>query len=146
MITVKQLLQNKMSGVWTISPQATVYQALELMADKNVGALPVVENDKLVGMFSERDYARKVILCGRTSRESLVGELMTSTVFFVRPTQGLEDCLALMTERHIRHLPVMEGDQLVGIVTIGDVGKAIIAEQKIAIRDLENYIVGVWQR
>jgi CBS domain-containing protein len=145
-ITVKQLLQNKMSGVWTISPQATVYQALELMADKNVGALPVVENDKLVGMFSERDYARKVILCGRTSRESLVGELMTSTVFFVRPTQGLEDCLALMTERHIRHLPVMEGDQLVGIVTIGDVGKAIIAEQKIAIRDLENYIVGVWQR
>jgi CBS domain-containing protein len=145
-ITVKQLLQNKMSGVWTISPQATVYQALELMADKNVGALPVVENDKLVGMFSERDYARKVILCGRTSRESLVGELMTSTVFFVRPTQGLEDCLAQMTERHILLLPVMEGDQLVGIVTIGDVGKAIIAEQKIAIRDLENYIVGVWQR
>ncbi len=141
MITIKEILRHK-PEVWTIEPDATVYRALELMAEKNVGALPVVQNGKLVGIFSERDYARKCILLGRFSRDTLVSELMSSPVITATPDMTVYQCLAIMTERHIRHLPVVEGEKLVGIVTIGDVGKAIISEQEVAIRSLEGYITG----
>ncbi|PKO23945.1 MAG: histidine kinase [Chloroflexi bacterium HGW-Chloroflexi-1] len=142
MITVRQLLGTKSGDIWTIAPEASVYEALQLMAEKNVGALLVVEAGKLVGVFSERDYARKVILKGKSSKETAVGELMSSTVYYVHPEQTIEACMALMTERRIRHLPVLEQDALVGIVSIGDLGKAIISQQEVVIRDLEHYITG----
>lgn len=141
MITIKEILRHK-PDVWTIKPDATVYRALELMAEKNVGALPVVQDGKLVGIFSERDYARKCILLGRFSKDTLVSELMSSPVITVTPDMTVYQCMAIMTERRIRHLPVVEGDKLIGIVTIGDVGKAIISEQEVAIRSLEGYITG----
>lgn len=141
MITIKQILRHK-PEVWTIEPGATVYKALELMAEKNVGALPVVQDDRLIGIFSERDYARKCILLGRFSKDTLVSELMSSPVITVRPETTVSECLALMTHQKIRHLPVVEAERLVGIVTIGDIGKALISEQEVAIRSLENYITG----
>src|SRR5512143_624610 len=119
MSTVRQLLRAKRPEVWTIGPEASVYEALELMADKDIGAVPVLERGRLVGIFSERDYARKVVLRGKTSRETTVGELMTQVVFYVTPEQTVEECLALMTEKHVRHLPVLEGTQLTGLVSIG---------------------------
>ncbi len=142
MSTVRQLLRTKPADVWTIGPEASVFDALRLMADKDIGALLVVEAGKLVGVFSERDYARKVVLHGKSSKTTTVGELMTQLVFYVRPEQTVEECLALMTAKHIRHLPVLEGTQLVGIVTIGDVGKEIISQQRFTIENLENYITG----
>jgi CBS domain-containing protein len=145
MTHVHQLLQGKSTGLWTIGPKASVYEALELMAQKDIGALPVMEKGKLVGMFSERDYARKVVLKGRASKSTTVGELMTSRVFFVKPDQTLEQCMALMTEKHVRHLPVLEDGDLIGIVTIGDLVKSIIADQEITIRSLQNYIVGAYE-
>ncbi len=141
MITVRDLLANKRAGVWTIAPDATVYQALELMAEKNVGALLVTESDRLVGIFSERDYARKCVLKGRNSRDTRVAELMSSPVIYVHAEQSAEQCLAIMTQRQIRHLPVMAGDEVIG-VSIGDVGKAIISDQQEALKDLETYITG----
>ncbi len=141
MITIKEILRHK-PDVWTIEPDATVYRALELMAEKNIGALPVVQNGKLVGIFSERDYARKCILLGRFSKDTLVSELMSSPVITVTPDMTAYQCMAIMTEKRIRHLPVVEGEKLIGIVTIGDVGKAIISEQEVAIRSLEGYITG----
>ncbi len=144
MITVRDLLAQKRSGaVWSIGPDATVYQALELMAEKNVGALLVMEQGRLVGVFSERDYARKCVLKGRSSRDTRVEELMSSPVIYVQPEQTAEQCLAIMTQRQIRHLPVMEGERVIGVVSIGDVGKAIISAQQEALRDLETYITGV---
>ena len=142
MITARDLLGSKRPGVWTIAPDATVYEALELMAEKNIGALLVTENGRLIGIFSERDYARKGILKGRASKETRVAELMSSPVVCVRLDQSAEQCLAIMTQRQIRHLPVMAGDELVGVVSIGDVGKAIISVQKTALEDLETYITG----
>lgn len=142
MSTVRQLMRTKPAEVWTVEPQASVYGALELMADKDIGAVLVVEHDRLVGVFSERDYARKVVLHGKSSRNTTVGELMTQLVYYVRPEQTTEECLALMTSKRIRHLPVMEGDRLVGIVTIGDVGKEIMSQQEFTIRNLEIYITG----
>jgi len=121
------------------------YKALELMAEKNIGALPVVDaenGDRLIGMFSERDYARKVILKGKSSQVTPVAELMSQPVTGVSPDDTIETCMELMTARHIRHLPVLEDGRLVGLVSIGDVLKATISEQKVLIRDLENYIVG----
>lgn len=141
MITIKEILRHK-PDVWTIEPDATVYQALELMAEKNVGALPVVQNGKLVGIFSERDYARKCILLGRFSKDTLVSELMSTPVITVTPDMTIYQCMAIMTEKRIRHLPVVDGEKLVGIVTIGDAGKAIISDQEVAIRSLEGYITG----
>ena len=140
-MNVKDILRYK-PNVWTIGPEATVYRALEYMAEKNIGAVPVVTEDSLVGIFSERDYARKCILMGRSSRETLVSELMSSPVITIPPELSVEECLALMTERQIRHLPVMQDDRMIGIVSIGDIGKAMIAEQRVAIRDLEGYITG----
>lgn len=141
MITIKEILRYK-PDVWTIEPDATVYRALELMAEKNVGALPVVQDGRLVGIFSERDYARKCILLGRFSKDTLVSELMSSPVITATPDTTVYQCMAIMTEKRIRHLPVVEGEKLIGIVTIGDVGKAIISEQEVAIRSLEGYITG----
>jgi len=145
MTTVQQILKEKTAGTWTIAPRATVYQALELMAQKDVGALPVVDNGKIVGMFSERDYARKVVLQGRASKTTTVSELMTTKIFYVRPDSTVEECMALMTERHIRHLPVLDGAELVGLVSIGDIVKAIIVDQEITIRSLKNYITGSYE-
>jgi CBS domain-containing protein len=142
MTTVRQVLKTKPPGVWTVGPEATVYETLTLMAQMNIGAVLVIEEDALVGIFSERDYARKVILMGRSSRDTTVGELMSHPVVSVNPDIPIEACMALMTERHFRHLPVIEEGRLIGVVSIGDIGKAIIADQRIAIRDLETYITG----
>jgi CBS domain-containing protein len=142
MTTVKQLLQTKGSEVWTTTPDASVYDALKLMANKNVGALLVLEAGKLVGIISERDYARMTILKENFSMATPVSEVMTQKVIGVRPEQTIEECMALMTDKRIRHLPVFADDQLVGIVSIGDVVKAIISHQEFIIEQLENYIVG----
>ena len=142
MTSVRQVLKAKQANVWTIGPKASVYQALELMAQKDIGAVPVVDKDKLVGIFSERDYARKVALHGRASKSTMVGELMTAKVYYIQPDQTIEECMALMTEKHIRHLPVLEDGKLVGIITIGDVVKAIIADHEITIESLKSYITG----
>ena len=137
-----ELLRGKPDDLWTVSPHATIYQALEILSNKDVGALPVVENDELVGIFSERDYARRVVLRGRTSRETLVSELMVTAVVCVATTDTIQDCMALMTQQHVRHLPVMDGNRLIGIVTIGDVVKQVITEQEFTIKQLEGYIRG----
>jgi CBS domain-containing protein len=143
MMTVKDILQTKGQDVLSITPEATVYEALKLMADKNVGALIVLDGENVAGIISERDYARKVILHGKSSREMQVGEIMTSKVYYMRPEQNLQECMAQMTDRHVRHLPILEEGRLVGIISIGDVVKAIIAEHESTIKLLENYITGV---
>jgi CBS domain-containing protein len=142
MLTVQQLLQNKGAQVWSIPPQATVYQALEIMADKDVGALLVMEGEQLVGIFSERDFARRGTLQNRLARETPVRDMMTPNVLYVRPDQTIEDCMALMTDKHIRHLPVLDRDRVAGVITIGDVVKAVISDQAFTIHELENYITG----
>jgi CBS domain-containing protein len=142
MKTVTQLLRTKGHEVLSVSPEASVFEALKVMAEKNVGALLVVEGERLVGVFSERDYARKVILKGKASKEISVREIMTSHILYVRPEQTIEDCMALMTDKRVRHLPVLEEERLVGVISIGDVVKAIIAEQDFMIEQLQNYITG----
>jgi CBS domain-containing protein len=143
MVTVKQLLKEKSVQVWAIAPEVTVYDALKMMSDKNVGALPVVEAGKLVGVISERDYARKVVLQGKSSLQTPVRDIMTSKVICVRPDQKMSECMALMTDKRVRHLPVLDDNgKLVGIISIGDVLKEIIAEQRGFIQDLTNYIEG----
>jgi len=142
MITVRQLLQTKGNQIWSIQPQSTVYDALQLMSDKNVGALLVIEKEKPVGIFSERDYARKVILKGKSSKSTTVGELMTREILYVSPDDTIESCMALMTKKRTRHLPVFEDDKLVGIVSIGDVVNHIISDREFTIRQLEKYITG----
>lgn len=140
MKTVQDLIKGKGGQVWTVSPDQSVFSALELMAEKNLGAVVVIDHGQVVGIMSERDYARKVILRGVTSRETSVGEIMSKKVLFVRPDQTVADCLALMTDKHCRHLPVMDGKQLAGLISIGDAVKAIIAEKDFLIGQLENYI------
>jgi CBS domain-containing protein len=140
--TVKQLLQVKGRDVWSVTPDASVYEALVYMAEKNVGALLVLDGEQLAGIFSERDYARKVVLRGKTSKDTPVADIMTSRVVYVRPDQTIEDCMALMTDKHIRHLPVLDQGEVVGVISIGDVVKAIISEQTFIIEQLENYIAG----
>jgi len=142
MRTVEQLLQAKGSDIWSIAPQATAYNALQIMAEKNVGALLVIEKEKLVGIFSERDYARKVILKEKSSKNTSVGELMTREVIYINANATLEESMALMTAKRIRHLPVLKNNQLIGIVTLGDVVRQIISDQQFAIRELEKYITG----
>lgn len=142
MKSVRELLSSKPQQVWSVSPSQSVFEALLLMAEKDIGAVLVIEDGQVVGIFSERDYARKVILKGKSSRETPVGELMTRDVLYVRPDQSAEECMALMTNKHIRHLPVLEDNRLIGIVTIGDIVKAIISDQQFTIRELENYITG----
>lgn len=143
MITVGHLLKTKGHQLWTILENASVFEALELMAEKNIGALPVVDqNGHLAGIFSERDYARKVILKGKSSRETKVGDLMTSRVYHVKPSRTMKECMKLMTDKRIRHLPVLENNEMKGIITIGDVVKAVIHSQEELIHNLEGYISG----
>jgi len=140
--TVRQLLNRKGPEIWSTHPEETVFEALKLMAQKGIGALLVMDGMRLVGIFSERDYARKVILKGKSSHETPVHEIMTAKVVFVHPEQSMTECMALMTDKRIRHLPVMEEDQVVGVISIGDVVKEIIVEQGFLIEQLENYITG----
>lgn len=140
MIQVKQLLDSKGNEIWSIEPDQTVYEALELMAEKNIGALLVMKGKEMAGIFSERDYARKVILMGKSSRETLVEEIMTHDVISIEVDRTVEEVMELMTEHHFRHLPVKDGGQVIGILSIGDVVKFIIAEQEFMIGQLENYI------
>lgn len=140
MLTVNQLLQRKGYDIETIDPNATVFEALQSMADNEIGSLVVVEDKKIVGLFSERDYARNIILKGRTSKDTRVKEIMSSQVLVVNPEQTTEECMAIMTEKRIRHLPVMKDNELVGIISIGDLVKAIIEEQQFVIEQLVRYI------
>lgn len=142
MTTVRQILGSKGRDVWSVSPDATVYDAIKLMAEKNAGALVVLEEDQLRGIISERDYARKVILKGKSSKEIPVKEIMSVDVVTIRPEQSIEECMSLMTNKRIRHLPVLEEKKLIGVISIGDVVKAIISEQEFTIKQLENYITG----
>jgi len=140
MQTVRDLLLKKGREVFAVTPQTTVYDALALMAEKNIGAVIVLDGGRPVGILSERDYARQVILKGKASKETPVSEIMTTRVIFVRPEQNIEECMALMTDKHCRHLPVLEGGQLAGLLSIGDVVKAVISEKQFLIEQLENYI------
>ncbi len=142
MTSVRQIMESKGGPVWSVSPGTTVYDAITLMAEKNIGALTVVEGEQLTGIISERDYARKVILKGKSSKETRVKEIMSTAVVTVRPEHSIEECMALMTLKHIRHLPVLHEGKLVGMISIGDVVKAIISEQEHTIKQLENYITG----
>lgn len=142
MVTVKQLLERKGHDFWYVNPESTVFEALQKMSDKNVGALMVIEHNKLVGMFSERDYARKIILKGYSSKEAKVGNFMSEAIIVVSPKDTINDCMALMSSKHIRHLPVLDANEIVGIITIRDTMNAIIREQNYTIKDLENYILG----
>lgn len=142
MATIQQILGSKNEGTLTIDTEATVYEALELMAQHNIGALPVVEGDRLRGIFSERDYARKVILKGKSSHDTAIRDLMTKDVFTIGPDSRVEDCMGLMTDHHIRHLPVLDGERLIGLISIGDVVKTIIAEQQGQIQELHDYVTG----
>jgi CBS domain-containing protein len=142
MKTVGDILQTKGREVWTISRETIVFDALKVMADKNVGALVVLDGEEVAGILSERDYARKVILHGKSSRELKAGEIMSAIVYFVSPEQNIEDCMALFTNKRVRHLPVLQSNELIGIISIGDVVKAVIAEQEYTIKHLENYITG----
>ncbi|NLI24682.1 MAG: CBS domain-containing protein [Bacteroidales bacterium] len=142
MITVKQLLDRKGHEVYSIQPGDTVYSALEKMADKDVGALMVLDGNKLVGIFSERDYARKLILHGKSSKESKVQDFMSTSLYTVNPSDSIYHCMALMTDKRVRHLPVLDQNEIVGMISIGDVVNAIISEQKAIIKDLEDYITG----
>ncbi|HVM60529.1 MAG TPA: CBS domain-containing protein [Verrucomicrobiae bacterium] len=142
MHTVKELLREKGSQVWSIGPQATVYDALQLMAAQNIGSLVVLEDGNVAGIFTERDYARKVILHGRSSKTTTVAELMTTDVLYVSPNDTIENCMALMTDKRLRHLPVMDEGKLAGVVSIGDIVRVIISEREFTIRELERYITG----
>lgn len=137
--TIRQILANK-PAVYSTTPRATVFEALQLMAEKNVGALVVLEGDQLTGIFSERDYARKVVLLGKSSRDTPVAEVMTAKVVTISPSRSAGECMALMTERRIRHLPVTEGGRLIGVISIGDVVRAVVEEQKFTIEQLQSYI------
>ena len=141
MRSVQQLLEEKPQQVLSIQPQAKVFDALMLMAEKDVGALVVLEGEKLVGIFSERDYARKIILFGKTSKDTSVAEIMTAKVVCVRPEQMVDQCMALMTEKRVRHLPVLSEKKVIGIISIGDVVRAMLQDQQHTIAQLEQYIM-----
>jgi CBS domain-containing protein len=142
MTTVRNILQAKDNQVISVSPETEVSTALELMAERNIGALVVMKDGALSGIFSERDFARAIISKGRTAVDSIVKDLMTSIVFTVTPEQSIEECMAAMTAKRIRHLPVLENQRLIGVISIGDVVKAVISEKEHLITQLENYITG----
>ena len=139
---ISSLLHQKTSAVWSVAPDTTVFDAIRLMADKNIGALPVLLGEKLLGIFTERDYTRKVALVGKSSRETRVREVIASEITTVTADDTVEDCMRLMTEKRIRHLPVVEGANVVGIVSIGDLVNWIISTQSAAIEQMEQYIAG----
>jgi CBS domain-containing protein len=141
--TIREILSQKGSSAWSISPEATVLEAVQMMADKNVGALLVTENDRLVGIISERDYTRKVVIKGKASKTTAVKEILSSHVIHVTPAHTVQECLRLMTDHHFRHLPVLEGDRIAGIVSIGDLVNWIISAQTSTISQLQTYITGV---
>jgi CBS domain-containing protein len=145
MHNIDTLLKDKGKDIWSIGPQETAFKALETMAQRNVGALLVIDKGKLIGIFSERDYARKVILKGKSSKDTTVGELMTPDVFYASPENTLQETMALMTAKHIRHMPVLRDDRLIGMVTLGDVVKQISSEQKFTITELEKCIAGGYE-
>lgn len=140
--TVVVVLREKNSGITSVEPGATVYQAIEMMAGRNIGALPVLERGKLVGMISERDYTRKVVLKGRSSKDTLVGEIMTRNPLMVTPDDTVGDCMEIMTNERVRHLPVVEDGKLVGILSIGDLVKWIMSAQTATIDQLTKYVFG----
>lgn len=140
MKTVRDILNVKGNEVWSVEPGSTVFEALRRMAEKEIGALMVMDGTRLAGIISERDYARKVVLLGRTSPNTLVKEIMTTHVAYTHPQQSIEECMAIMTDKRIRHLPVIEDGKLVGLISIGDLVKSIISEQKFIIEQLERFI------
>jgi CBS domain-containing protein len=139
---VKDILDTKGRQIWSVGPDFSVFEALQLMADKGIGALLVMNGDLCVGIMSERDYARKVVLMGRASKDVPVRDIMTPRVLFVKPDQTVEKCMALMIEKRVRHLPVMENEKVAGLISIGDVVRAVIAEKQLIIQELEDYIWG----
>jgi len=142
--TVGEILDHKRPEVWSVAPDTTVYQAIQLMADKNVGALPVLDGSRLAGIMSERDYTRKVILRGRSSRETPVRDIMTRDLVTALPGDTIVECMRVMTEQKVRNLPVMDGSTMLGIVSIGDLVNWIISAQTVAIDQLERYITGAY--
>ena len=142
MRSVKDILEEKGTQIYDVTPDATVYEALQIMADKNVGALMVIEGDTVAGLVSERDYARKIILKGKFSKDVPVREIMTVDIIRIGPDNDVEYCMELMTDKRVRHLPVFENDRLIGIISIGDIVKAIIEHKEEIIEQLENYIKG----
>jgi CBS domain-containing protein len=140
MKSVRELLDKKGTQVFSVQPEVTVFTTLQLMADKEIGAVLVFEGERLVGLFSERDYARQVILKGKASKDTLVRDVMTARVTYIRPEQTVEDCMALMTDKRVRHLPVLDQGRVIGLVSIGDIVKAVISEKQFIIEQLENYI------
>ena len=142
MKSIKDILHSKGHEIWSVKPNDTVFDAVALMADKGIGALLVLDGDKLVGIVTERDYARKIILEGKSSKDSSVSEIMTTQVLCVSPERTIEECMALMTDKRARHLPVLDHERVVGVVSIGDLVKAVISEQKVLIDHLQHYISG----
>ena len=141
--TVREIVKTKAhQNIWTITPQDSVFDAISLMALHNIGALLVLDSDRIVGLVSERDYARKVILEGRSSKSTKVNDIMSTRVLFIGPDETAEQCMALMTEKRIRHLPVLENDELVGLISMGDIVKAIIDDKSFLIDQLTHYITG----
>ena len=140
--TIRAILNQKSGDVFSISPKATVFEAIQMMDAKNVGALLVMDQERLVGVISERDYTRKIVLRGKQSRETKVAEIMSTNVTVTHPREGVDECLRLMTDKHIRHLPVLDGDKVVGVISIGDLVKHVISCQSAAIAHLEHYIHG----
>ena len=141
--TISEILSHKGTQVWSISPEATVFDAIQLMADKNIGALLVTQAERLVGILTERDYTRKVALKGKSSKQTAVKEILSGTVIHASPDHTVEDCMRLMTDHRVRHLPVLEGDRIVGIISIGDLVNWIITAQSSTIHLLQTYISGV---
>ena len=140
--TVRHILQKKGSSAFSIDPNATVYRALELMVERDVGSLLVMDNERFAGIFTERDYARKVMLKGKSSKDTFIRDIMSEHPITVTPDATVEECMSIMTKRYIRHLPVLEDNKLVGLISIGDIVKYIIEEQKFIIENLEHYITG----
>ncbi|MFO7447817.1 MAG: CBS domain-containing protein [Ignavibacteriaceae bacterium] len=140
--TVRRMLENKGNQIWSVSPGATIFDALQVMAEKEIGALLVMEGDELLGIISERDYARKVVLKGKSSKDTLVSEIMSPKIFYVSPQFTAEECMSLMLDKRIRHLPVYEDKKLAGMISIGDVVKAVIDGKDWEISELEHYITG----
>lgn len=139
---VKQILADKGGEIWSIAPDATVYEAIRRLAEKEIGALLVLDQDELVGVITERDYARNIILKDKSSRNTLVHEIMTTNVIIIGPDEDIGECMSLMTEKRIRHIPVIDADKLIGVLSMGDLVRAVIAEQQSTIVDLERYISG----